>query len=429
MRYDPVDGAMPDSWAVTTIGDACDQHGGEVQTGPFGSQLHASDYVTAGIPSIMPQDIKGDRVSTEAVAKVRPADAERLSRHRVQVGDIVYSRRGDVERRALITERETGWLCGTGCLRVRLRHPHIDDRYFYYYLGHPSVRAYIVRHAHGATMPNLNTGILRAVPLCVPSHAEQRRIAAVLGALDDKIELNRQMSLTLEEMAQAIFKSWFIDFDGHEPADMVDSELGLSPRGWRVSNLSVVADNVREVAQPGDVDGETPYVGLEHVPRRSASLDAWGRAAEADSAKGRFEKGDILFGKLRPYFHKVVPAPVSGVASTDIIVVRPKQARWRWFTFGHLFNDEMVAHATASSDGTKMPRTKWADLCRYTIAVPPTDVVEEFDRAASPLFGRLWANSEHSRTLASLRDTLLPKLISGEIRVPEAEAAVAQATA
>jgi len=303
----------------------------------------------------------------------------------------------------------------------------LDPSFLYWLFLWTNFNRHLCGTASGTKILHTSPTRIGTFELQLPPLPEQRRIAAVLGALDDKIELNRKMNRTLEAMAQAIFKSWFIDFDGHDPADMVESELGLIPRGWRVGNLSVVADNVREVVQPGDIDGETPYVGLEHVPRRSASLESWGRAAEADSAKGTFRRGDILFGKLRPYFHKVVPASVNGVASTDIIIVRPKQPNWRWFSFGHLFTDEMVAHATASSDGTKMPRTKWADLCRFTFAVPPTDVVDQFDRTASPLFDRLWVNLSHSRTLATLRDTLLPKLISGEIRVPEAKAVAEEA--
>ena len=142
-----------------------------------------------------------------------PQDAERLQRYRVRIDDIVYSRRGDVEKRALIRHREDGWLCGTGCLRVRFGAGNVDASYAAYYLGHALVRDWIKRHAHGATMPNLNTGILSAVPFTIPPLEEQRAIARVLGVLDDKIELNRRMSETLEEMARALFRSWFVDFD------------------------------------------------------------------------------------------------------------------------------------------------------------------------------------------------------------------------
>jgi type I restriction enzyme S subunit len=206
-------GPAPEGWEYTTLGLACERGGGDIQTGPFGSQLHASDYVPIGIPSIMPQNIGDNRVVEDGIARIPPEDARRLSRYLVRRGDIVYSRRGDVERRALVRDHEDGWLCGTGCLRVRLGDRGPDPRFATYYLGHPNVREWIVRHAHGATMPNLNTSILGACPFAVPPLPEQRAIAHILGTLDDKIELNRRMSETVEAMARALFKSWFVDFD------------------------------------------------------------------------------------------------------------------------------------------------------------------------------------------------------------------------
>src|SRR5437867_286625 len=251
-------GPAPHGWAYTTLGIACERGGGEIQTGPFGSQLHAADYVPIGIPSIMPQNIGDNRIVEDGIARITAKDAERLSRYLVHRGDIVYSRRGDVERRALIHERENGWLCGTGCLRVRLGNKGPDPRFATYYLGHPSVREWIVRHAHGATMPNLNTSILSACPFLVPPLSEQRAIAHILGTLDDKIELNRRMNETLEAIARALFKAWFVDFDpgrakadGRDPglpkalADLFpstfkDSDVGEIPEGWTATRWGAV---------------------------------------------------------------------------------------------------------------------------------------------------------------------------------------------
>ncbi|MEX2431000.1 MAG: restriction endonuclease subunit S, partial [Dehalococcoidia bacterium] len=200
-------GPVPEHWEHTRLGEACRRTGGDIQTGPFGSQLHASDYVEDGIPSVMPQNIGDNRIIEAGIARITTVDAERLARYRVRPGDIVYSRRGDVEKRALVREAEDGWLCGTGCLRVRFGGGGVDPLYASYYLGHPSVREWIVRHAHGATMPNLNTTILSALPFVSPPLPEQRAIAHILGTLDDKIELNRRMNETLEAMARALFKS------------------------------------------------------------------------------------------------------------------------------------------------------------------------------------------------------------------------------
>ena len=278
----PTIGEIPEHWVLTTLGDVCNEGNGSIQTGPFGSQLHAADYVDVGIPSIMPVNIGDNRVVETDIKRVTEEDAERLSKHRVKAGDIVYSRRGDVERRALIREPEVGWLCGTGCLKVSLGAGITDPLYASFYLDHPMVREWIVRHAHGATMPNLNTSIMKEVPFVLPPIHEQKAIAHILGTLDDKIELNRETNKTLEAIAKAIFKSWFVDFDpvhykqgstqqnrkslnaaadekgastpNDDPTDAAryslspeildlfpdsfqDSELGEIPAGWEISSL------------------------------------------------------------------------------------------------------------------------------------------------------------------------------------------------
>jgi len=161
-------GDIPRGWRATTLGEEAQRCGGTIQTGPFGSQLHASDYVPEGIPVVMPKNISTRRVSTVDIARIREQDAERLSRHRLKRGDVVYSRRGDVERHALISDRESGWLCGTGCLLVRLGPGWFSPLFLSLALDRPETRAWIVQHAIGATMPNLNTGILAAVPIVVP---------------------------------------------------------------------------------------------------------------------------------------------------------------------------------------------------------------------------------------------------------------------
>lgn len=142
---DPVLDEFPRSWERTNLGEICDRTGGNIQTGPFGSQLHASDYVAIGIPSIMPVNIGDNRIKENDIKRITEADAQRLSKHRVQPGDIIYSRRGDVERHALIRDKETGWLCGTGCVKVRIGNGEVDSKFVSYYLEHPSIRQWIVQ--------------------------------------------------------------------------------------------------------------------------------------------------------------------------------------------------------------------------------------------------------------------------------------------
>ena len=265
---------------------------------------------------------------------------------------------------------------------------------------------------------------------------EREEIGNILGLLDDKIELNRRMAATLEEMARALYRSWFVDFDpvkakaeGLAPAFMDETTAALFPdrfgddglpEGWRRGRLSDVAINPRTGVKPEKIDPSTPYIGLEHMPRRSIQLGDWGTAEDVGSQKSAMRRGDFLFGKLRPYFHKVGISPVDGICSTDIIVVRPNAPEWASFVLCVISSDDFVEHTNAGSSGTRMPRTNWKDMGRYEVVVPPVSIAAAFEAALSSMRDRIVAGVHEARTLAALRDTLLPKLMSGELRVGEA---------
>jgi type I restriction enzyme S subunit len=259
--------------------------------------------------------------------------------------------------------------------------------------------------------------------------------------LDERIELLQKESLSLEQIARAIFKSWFVDFDpvrakaeGREPdgmdaataalfpCELVPAEEGMMPAGWNEGVLEDVCEVAKIGVQKTDMRSDENYVGLEHIPRESWSLASWGTAENLQSGKSRFQQGDILFGKLRPYFHKVCIAPVDGVCSTDILVLRPKNPEWMAFALCLVSSKQMIDYATRLSNGAKMPRSSWHDLSVYKAILPPESLAEAFNRIVEPIVGRIIANVYTAATLTALRDTLLPRLISGKLRVPEAEA-------
>ena len=161
----------------------------------------------------------------------------------------------------------------------------------------------------------------------------------------------------------------------------------------------------------------TPYLGLKHMPEGSVSLDNWGQAKEVSSTKYKYERGDILFGRLRPYFCKVGIAPTNGVSSTDIQIIAPKdESFWREFILCWLSDSEFIDYCEKVSTGTRMPRVGWKDMCEYNIPIPPTESVLRFSRCARPMIERIVENIHQSNRLRSVRETLLPKLISGELR-------------
>ncbi len=307
----------------------------------------------------------------------------------------------------------------------------------------------------GAVFDSLKCADIPGFCLPVPSLPEQRAIAHILGSLDDKIELNRRMNQTLEEMARALFKSWFVDFDpvhakatlkhhaatphkeGNDwsveraraylnsmepdiaalfPDSFVDSELGPIPEGWEVKPLGECAAQRRRGVSPEQIDAGTPYIALEHMPKRCIALSQWGTAGGLASSKFRFEQRDILFGKLRPYFHKVGVAPIGGVCSTDIVVISPVSDEWFGFVLGHASSSEFVHYTDATSTGTRMPRTNWTDMSRYQVPLPRQKLAAVFTRSIQPPIDRIVSSIQESRFLTAVRDALLPKLISGKLR-------------
>lgn len=344
-----------------------------------------------------------------------------------------------------------GLECCVGQRQVLLRPDPdvVDGRYLLYALQSPQVQHEIGwNEGTGSTVSNVRIPVLESLKIPTPSIAVQRDIGSVLSALDDRIDLLRQTNATLESIAQTLFKSWFIHFDpvrakaeGREPEGMdadtaalfpdsfEDSALGEIPTGWRVGTLGEIASNPRSQAKPGQMASSTPYIGLEHMPRKSISLDRLGTAEGLESGKFWFEQYDVLFGKLRPYFHKVGLAPCRGVCSTDILVIRPKKPHWLGYVLMHASSDELIAHTTLLSNGARMPRTSWNDIDAYKVVLPDERSATAFNEVAHRFFERIFSNMAEMTTLSKLRDTLLPRLISGKLRLPEAEAQLNEAPA
>lgn len=371
----------------------------------------------------MPQDLIDGQVSTANVARITEETAERLAHHRMKPGDIVYARRGDIGRRALIRENQNGWFCGTGCLRISLGEKVINPLFLHYYLSLPDVITLIANQAVGATMPNLNTSILRGVPITFPPLETQQQIAAILSAYDDLIENNTRRIKVLEEMAGLIYREWFVNFrfPGHEGVRLVASEFGEIPEGWRAVKLGDIAEQIRRSVQPDDVSKDTPYIGLEHLPRKSIALSNWAFLDSVTSSKLRFYQGEILFGKIRPYFHKVGVAPVNGICSSDIIVIRPKNPEFAALTAMVTSSEDFVLQSVQTSQGTKMPRANWDVLVKYPVFLPDNDLLERFNGIAANIISQIRNYVFKNQNLRRTRDLLLPKLISGELSVSQLE--------
>ena len=431
------------TWRTLTIGEICDEGGGEVKTGPFGSQLHESDYSDAGTPVVMPKDIHEGKVSERSIARIADEHVNRLTHHKLRAGDIVYGRRGDIGRQALITPRESGWLCGTGCLRITPGKAKVDSSYLHYYLRDSAVIEGIAQQAIGATMPNLNTAILRGIQVRFPPPIEQRRIASILSAYDNLIENNTRRIAILEEMARRIYEEWFVRFrfPGHEGVRMVESELGLVLEGWRVGTVADVAVVHRGRSYKGSEladSGGRPFVNLKCMER-----DGGFRASGLKRYTGQFKKshtvrpGDMVMGITDMTQEWRIVARVGrvsgldadfGVFSMDLVRIASRgayaepylYAMFRWSGFA----DEVKQHANGANVLHLLP----ARIEEFAFVRPTLELAARFAVLLAPMLS-LCATLERKNTnLRATRDLLLPKLISGELDVsslPEPQALAA----
>ena len=385
-------------WTSATLGHVCAD--GLIQTGPFGSQLHAEDYVDDGVPVVMPANISSGRVEESGIARITEADAVRLMRHRLQVGDIVYSRRGDITRCARITEREAGWLCGTGCLLVR-PGSGADHRWLAYWLSAPWTHDWLYRHAVGATMLNLNTSILASLPVELPPMEEQRRTACALGAFDDLIEHNNLTINVIRELSQRLYQ-----------------------RGRRNASGRVCLGEVARVStrKANPRSGVIRYVDIASMRDGSLELPEPIKWAVAPSrARMRATSGSTLWSTVRPNRRAhalLVEAPEDLVISTGIAVLEPNGIGPAEL-FAATDTDEFVEQLTAKADGSAYPAVRPKDFATLRIDQLEPRHSEAFEAVMWPLLQEAHLAAVENVTLRRARDTFLPLLMSGQVRVSE----------
>ncbi|MBN1537652.1 MAG: restriction endonuclease subunit S [Anaerolineales bacterium] len=306
---------------------------------------------------------------------------------------------------------------------IKGKEPFINDWIIYFFHSF-DINPYIT----GAVQPKLNRENLELIEIPLPKVNDAKKIISILKSLDDKIELNRQINATLEAIAQAIFKEWFVNFNfpgatgemveaGDVGAGSEPARTRMIPKGWRVGELGEICKNIRIGVQPKEISPDAFYVGLEHIPRKTLGLTTWGYAHSVGSQKSYFRKYEILFGKLRPYFHKVCIAPFDGICSTDILVIEPIKCDYFSFCINHLYSDELISFVSAIADGTRMPRVDWNSISKYSIIIPDENIMIQFNRCAISLYKKILENNNQSNALATIRDSLMPKLMSGEIEV------------
>jgi type I restriction enzyme, S subunit len=404
---------LPVNWRIVKLEDLCER----ITVGHVGSM--ADQYVEAGIPFLRSQDVIPFKIDLCSIKYIDDAFNQKLKKSILRPGDVVVVRTGYPGTAAMIPTS----LPVSNCSDLVIITPSkaLDPWYLSCLFNSIWGQGLVAGSLVGVAQQHFNVGAAKSLQIPLPPIEEQRRIATILSAYDDLIENNTRRIAILEEMARRLYEEWFVHFrfPGHAQARFKETELGRIPESWTPVILNDIVADIRDSTHPSQVDGDTPYVGLEHIPRRSITLIEWGNARDVDSTKLHFVRGDILFGKIRPYFHKVCVAPIDGICSSDTIVLRPVAPQYHALAMCLTSSDAFVDHATQSSNGTKMPRADWKVLKNYPLVLPAPDIQTEFNDNVAGFVDLARTLMLKNRNLRAQRDLLLPKLVSGELDVSD----------
>jgi len=442
LHVPPSFGNLPSYWSWLRLDDACE--------GIFDCPHSTPKLTDVGPLVVRTQDIITGVFRTEQAAHVSEETyIERTSRVAPSRGDLLYSREGTYFGIAAEVPERTRVCLGQRMVLIRPRKDVLDFRFLRHWLNSPIMASHIHGYRDGSVAERLNLPTIRALPIVIPPLEEQRAIAHILGTLDDKIELNRRVNETLEAMAQALFKSWFVDFDPVRakaerrdpclpkpiadlfPDTFEDSELGEIPKGWVVKNLGELFTLEKGLSYKGQylTDGGVPMVNLGcFLGRGRFNLAALKGYSGDFQSRHTVKEGDLVLANTDITQKREVigsPGIVPPMQNTDAVIFthhvfaarfNKGHESWKEFAFYALLREEYRERATGFATGTTVLALPRDAVLDFQFAAPPPSVLDAFTEIARQHRSRQWSAEEESRTLRTLRDTLLPKLISGELR-------------
>lgn len=345
-----------------------------------------------------------------------PSRARRL----IKDGDTILSTVRPNRRSFLyIKKPKSNVVVSTGFAVLRAKEG-VDPRYLYYAITDQRFTDYLTLSAKGAAYPAVDTEIIKRGKIPIWPIDIQQKIASILSAYDDLIENNTRRIQILEEMAQLIYREWFVNFrfPGYEKVRFVNSKLGKIPEGWEVVKLEDIIENVKEKTEAGEHLKNREYLPIDCIPRKSFLLLESQDYTHAKSSLILFNRKDILFGNMRSYFHKVIIAPFDGVTRTTCFVLRPRNKNYLSYAYLTLFNEKTVSYSAQHSKGSTIPYAVWeGGLAEMKIIMPSRKIIDAFEKIISPILEISINTFFKLRNLRTARDLLLPKLISGEIDV------------
>lgn len=376
-------------------------------------QFHGSGVRIVNMGELFTYDV----IDKQDMSRLMVTDSE-MDRFGLADGDLLFGRRSLVDAGAgkcsIVEKLSEPTTFESSIIRVRIDQVRVQPRFLYYWFKSRRGRGEIRSIVTGTNIKGIKGSTLKNIKVPCPSIEAQNFVVKKLQAYDDSIENNRRRIQLLERAARLLYREWFVHlrFPGHEHARVTNDLL----EGWKTLPLSEICFDVRESVDPRTIQSNTAYIGLEHMPRRSITLHEWTDAAGIESNKFKFSEGDILFGKIRPYFHKTGFALVDGITSSDAIVIRPREGGLYYFLLLLLSSDEFISLASKTMrEGSKMPRADWKYLLGLEFRIPPPALLDRFNTTVMPICSQLRSLALRNRQLARARDLLLPRLMNGEM--------------
>ena len=388
-------------WIEKTLGEL-----GDIVGGATPSTKH-EEYYGGDIAWITPKDLslfKGRYISC-GERSITEAGLASCSAQMMPSNTVLFTSRAPIGYVAIARQS----VCTNQGFKSVVPHECVDSLFLYYLLKFNKER--IEAMGSGTTFKEVSGKTMKAVQVRIPCKIEdQKKIASILDSIDSKIENNAKINDNLQQQARAMYKEWFIDFG---------STSGTTPATWKHGKLKDVLQLHKRAIKSG-ANTTLPYLPIDTIPMQSFGVTEFRPNDEAKSSLITFQKDDIIVGAMRVYFHRVVLAPCDGITRTTCFTLSPYNSKYLSYALLTCDLDSSIDHAQNTSKGSTMPYAVWdGGMGEIEIIIPPIDVAEEFNNSVLPMLRQIQRNCEEIQILGSLRDTLLPKLMSGEIDVSD----------
>lgn len=393
----------------------------EISMGPFGSDVKKEFYVNKGIPILNGSNLQGIKLQENSFGYLTEEKADSLNKCNAHRGDIIVTHRGTLGQIVYVpsNSKYDRYVISQSQFRFRCKPDLVDVQYLVYYFHTREGQYKILANASQVGVPALAraTSTFRLIDIKLPSLADQRRIASILSSLDRKIELNNKINADLEEMAQAIFKNWFVDFEPFKDGKFVDSELGMIPEGWKVGSpyeyVKVVFGAPYKSAKFNDNGEGLPLIRIRDLKDCNPQF----YTPEILPQTEYVNMGDIVAGMDAEFIPHIWKGN-TGLLNQRVCKLMPQQTSISNLFVLYLMKPELE-FVQSYKTGTTVSHLGKADIDKFVVVLPPLKVVEECSKILDSILQRIKNISAESRTLSLLRDTLLPRLMSGEIEIPE----------